>query len=161
MLTTLLLAGACITARAQDQFASLGRLFTTPAERATLNYARQHGVAPGVDVSGTPLLGQSQAQSEPHSAPAPTASTTATLNGYVLRDNGNMTTWINQIPSQQMDLSREPAGNHTGAVHVTQNPSRAPLISIRTDSGKKVTLNVGETVDLQTGAVRTILNSPH
>jgi hypothetical protein len=132
-----ILASLCLPASAQDE--RLGRLFTTPAERARLDVARKQGGFPEAEANG-----QESSDQGPE---------LATLDGYVVRNNGKMTTWVNQVPTQETD--------HNNSLRVSQKPNHAPVISVRTESGKRVKVNVGETVDLQTGAVRNILETPN
>lgn len=123
----------CLSLSALAESESLGRLFTTPAERARLNLARKQGgmqaelAAPG---ALAPLVEQ------------------ATLNGYVTRSSGKTTTWINTLPYNDNAIP--------GSLQVWQQPNHAPAISIQTDAGQRVGVKVGETVDMKTGDVRKL-----
>ena len=125
----MVLAGIAMSAHGQDE--QLGRLFTTPSERARLDLARKQG---GFTVA-------------PEAKPEE-ISEQVTLNGYVIRSNGKTTTWLNQLPEQTRST-----------VLVTQKPGQAPVISIKTDIGKRVRVDVGDSVDMQTGAVRPLLET--
>ncbi len=105
----------------------LGRLFVTQAERLRMDQARQLG-ATRLDLVD---LG-------------------TTLNGYVIRNNGKTTTWINQVPIHENESRQE--------LRVVQQPQHDPVILVRTDDGKRVKLRVGDSVEKQTGQVHKLLD---
>jgi hypothetical protein len=123
---------AAAVAAAQD---SLGRLFLTPEQRASLDAARDKAMQPA------PRPAQAQ-------APAPAASAlppkVITLNGIVRRSDGETTVWVNDRPLhddfRQADIAR-------GSV------SRAAVAVRLPTSGRHVQIKVGQTVDAATGRV--------
>lgn len=79
----------------------IGRLFTSPQERAALEAQRRSGAAPA-----TPAPASVDA-----AEPAPQ---TVTMNGIVRRSAGQATVWINQQPHQVADpANRQPAAGLT------------------------------------------------
>ena len=133
--TIALVALLCISAGAPAQDVLSGRLFTSPEQRAKLNQARKLGYK--VD--------------ENNSGPQSDKPLSATVDGIVTRSSGNTTTWINSVA--------QPEGQHNATMSVLQQPGHDPAILIKTDSGKRVRLKVGDTVDMQTGAVRKVYES--
>ena len=127
-LLTLLAAPAC---QAQAMAPVLGRLFTTPAERAALDLQRSRGNAPPVVA----------AAAEP--APAPAAPPPPiTLNGVVRPSSGAPTIWLNDnaqtVPNSMLKGGRTPSG----------------AVSIETPGGQHLTLKAGQTYDMGSGTVR-------
>lgn len=109
---------------------ALGRLFTTPAERAALDQQRRlGGIVAGPDAAAEP---------EP---------STATLYGYVVRQNGSAVAWLDPESTQQT----------TRHLVITQMPHRAPVVSVHAANGRRVTVKVGDSVDLQTGQVQQLV----
>jgi hypothetical protein len=95
--------------------ADLGRLFFTPQQRAELDKRRVN-----------PVVEQETAAQE----------SAVTLNGYVRRSDGRMTTWVNGVPRYDTRAAR-------GDGRVTVN-----------EPGGQVVLKPGQTADLVAGAVR-------
>ena len=122
-----ILALTCHAALAGDT--ALGRLFTTPAERAELDQARLHGGA-------LPLQA-----AEPDNP-------SATLYGYVVKNDGTSTAWLNPALEEQV-------GKH---LMITQSPRHAPVVSIKTESGRRIVVKVGDTLDLKTGQLQPLLS---
>jgi hypothetical protein len=114
----------------------LGRLFTTPEERERLDLLRKQG--------GAEPIATLAAKEVPH----PPAADLSTLDGYVTRSSGKTTTWVNQIAHDEND--------QTKSVMIWQKPNRAPEIYLQTQSGKRVNVNVGDTLNLKTGTVRKV-----
>jgi hypothetical protein len=134
ILAVIVVSGMGITASAEEL---LGRLFTTPDERAALDQLRKLGDHAPV-VSGQPTA---------QAMPQPVADE-ITLDGYVARSGGRSTTWVNKIPHSEADLTQD--------VIVLQKPSSAPAIYLQTKSGKKIGVKVGETMDVHTQTVREV-----
>ncbi|KQX01135.1 hypothetical protein ASC94_00310 [Massilia sp. Root418] len=103
----------------------LGRLFSTPQERALLDARRD----------GTVIDGEPAAPPAPPLPPSPPAP--LQLNGVVQRSNGQSTVWLNDAPLSERD----------GKVL----PDRAVLL--RLPSGKRVTLKPGQSYDEATGTI--------
>ena len=70
---------------------ALGRLFTTPAERASLDYLRQ-----------TKKIEMHEADKPAHIDVAPAAPSSFSVQGYVKRSDGKKgTVWVNNSPIQE------------------------------------------------------------
>jgi hypothetical protein len=137
MLLLALLSAAPAPASAQAQAQNLGRLFSTPAERAILDRLREQnklGEQPVVETSPAPV-----AEVPPQEF---------THNGFVKRSNGLETTWINQQPSQ--DQKKSPN------FKVRQQLSKPPAVSVLLPSGKRQELKVGQSFDATTGKIREV-----
>jgi len=152
LLAILLIAGvACLPTKAYAQAAAqaqiqpqvkearqdLGRLFTTPAERAKLDHLRSQN-----------KLGETLDE-------APTAPTVIeppqqqfTHNGFVKRSSGTQTTWINQIPSQEQKIPSN--------IKVKQQLNKHPAVSVLLPSGKRRELKVGQSYDVSSAKVREV-----
>lgn len=123
-------------AQAQAQEPSLGRLFSTPAERANLDRLRLQN-----------KLGE--VVTETITAPATEIPPQEfTHNGFVKRSNGMETTWINQ----QANLSQKNSPN----IKVRQQLSKAPTVTVLLPSGKRQELKVGQSFDAVTGKIREV-----
>jgi hypothetical protein len=106
---------------------ALGRLFFTPEQRQALD-ARRRARLP-----------------DRPSAPVVTSPTTK-LNGYVSRDNGKSTVWVN---GEALPESAPEAPRIGGSGRVTVN----------VESGGRTSLRPGETLDRGTGEVRDVLGN--
>lgn len=125
MKRTLLIACCAATALAQAQPPQLGRLFSSPEERAQLDASR----------SGTPPAGTAQAPPSP--PPPPPPGPPMELNGLVQRSSGRSTVWLNQTPQQ------EPYNQVSGASQLT----------LRLSNGQVVVLKPGQQYDAASGTV--------
>ena len=107
---------------------TLGRLFTTPAERASLDAQRQIRKVPElVDANKTE-----------ETAVAPTLPSTISVQGYVKRSDGKKgTVWINQTPVQE-DAST--ANVEVGKLKPDGNQVQLKLPA----TGKKLSLKAGQ-----------------
>jgi hypothetical protein len=105
----------------------IGRLFFTPEQRQALD-ARRRARLP--DRPSAPVV----------------ASPTTRLNGYVQRDNGKSTVWVNgePLPETAVEAPR------IGAGRVTVNVG---------ESGARAGLRPGETLDRSTGEVKDVLGN--
>lgn len=114
----------------------IGRLFSTPDERAALDAQRRTGTAPVPVADPNASEGGEQAAAQPQ---------TVTVNGIVRRSGGEATVWINQQPQ------RLP----------TQLPTRLPDqsgqagagVTLRAPDGAPVRLKPGQRYDPASGAV--------
>jgi hypothetical protein len=110
----------------------LGRLFFTPAQRAALDAGKQ--------------INQPKPSDRQARKPAMPAS--ITLNGVVVRSDGERTVWINGKPYQR----RDPAG-----IRVKTNPSSPSSTQLQLGKqGGTVELRVGQQLDGATGKVREV-----
>jgi hypothetical protein len=125
----------CVCAGADAE--PIGRLFSTPAERADLDRLRQHGEQnkPASDQAVTVIP----------AIPVEPVREQLTLDGFVRRSSGKGTTWINQIPQNEGKVSQN--------IRVRQQLSKPPAVSILLPSGKRLDLKVGQTFDHITGKI--------
>ena len=128
MKRALLIACCAVTALAQAQPPRLGRLFSSPEERAQLDASR----------SGTPPAGTTQAPPAP--PPPPPPAPPMELNGLVQRSSGRSTVWLNQTPQQ------EPHNQVPGAGQLT----------LRLSNGQVVVLKPGQQYDPASGTVMEV-----
>lgn len=124
----LLIACCAVTALVQAQPPQLGRLFSSPEERAQLDASR----------SGTPPAGTAQAPPAP--PPPPQPAPPLELNGLVQRSSGRSTVWLNQTPQQ------EPHNQVSGAGQLT----------LRLSNGQVVVLKPGQQYDAASGTVMEV-----
>jgi len=118
---------------AQEKF---GRLFFTPAERASLDTQRKLAG----DLANRPAVRKDPVIAA-KTAPQPKM---VTLNGIVRRSDGETTIWVNSQPVHESfdDVDVTP-GSITREAVAVQLPG----------SGRRVKLKVGQTVDAATGRV--------
>lgn len=111
--------------------ADLGRMFFTPAQRATLDNARKQNLR--IEI-GT-------ANAEP-AAPVPQ---NLSVNGVVRRSDGKSTIWLN---------NRAVTEPQAGGVNVVtgKNDNRVKLTD--PESGRSVDLKVGQTVEIVSGTIQ-------
>jgi len=132
-----LVAGSALAAAAMSVPASaqerLGRLFFTPAQRASLDIARSQRARAAVATE----------KSEQEATPVPQ---TITYSGVLRRSDGKTTVWINNQPVHD----RESAG--AGAIVGRVRPDGSVTLQVP-QSGRSVNLKPGQSVELLTGAV--------
>lgn len=120
--------------------APIGRLFSTPAERTALDRLRQTGEQPiAVDDKPAAIV-----------APPEPVTEQITLDGFVRRSSGKGTTWINQIPRNEQEISQ--------GIRVRQQLSKPPAVSIWLPSGKRIDLKAGQTFDGVSGKVSEVFD---
>jgi hypothetical protein len=113
----------------------IGRLFTTPDERAQLDRARLTGL-------------NKEKESTPTQQPQ-----NLTLNGIVKRSSGKATVWINS--SAQNETSFPPGSK----VRIAK--TRLPYFPVWVPkTGKMVALKVGQTLNIDNGEIREGYQSP-
>lgn len=152
-------AAALISALAPARAQTIGRLFATPLERATLDANR--GKAPQAGQSGgDPLPGQPGAVGMPADgggpggpggggspSSAPPAQETLAMNGVLRSSSGRSTVWLNNVPQSGVQNKLAKRGKNSQALTVTL------------PSGKKVILQAGQRYDVSDGRVKDI-NEP-
>ncbi|MFZ6758775.1 hypothetical protein ACO0K9_16340 [Undibacterium sp. Ji50W] len=116
---------------------SIGRLFLTPAERGQLDQLREHGEPKKILESEAPT----SSIPEPKVPPVEQF----TFDGYVTRSSGKNTVWINQVPQNEHEKSQ--------VIHVWQQRSKTPVVSLTPSPGKPLNLKVGQTFDKSTGKI--------
>lgn len=119
-----------VPAPAQER---LGRLFFTPAQRASLDVARSQRARTALDTEKT----------EQEATPVPQ---TITYGGVLRRSDGKTTVWINNQPVHD----RESAGAATIVGRV--RPDGSVTLQVP-QSGRSVILKPGQSVELLSGAV--------
>lgn len=117
----------------------LGRLFSSPAERAQLDARRSGETAAAA--AGAAAAAEESPGAVRAAVPA-AAPQQLLLNGVVRRSDGKSTVWLNDAPQndEQNDLGRAGAG--------------APGLTVRLQSGKKVLLRAGQRYDAGDGRVK-------
>lgn len=126
------LAAAAVSAPASAQ-EQLGRLFFTPAQRASLDVARSQRARAAVATE----------KSEQEATPVPQ---TITYSGHLRRSDGKTTVWINNQPVHD----RESAG--AAAIVGRVRPDGSVTLQVP-QSGRSVNLKPGQSVELLSGAV--------
>ena len=122
-----LLAVADATAAAE-----LARMFFTPAQRAILDNARKQNIR--IEVGN-------DSEQQPNAAPVPQ---NVSVNGVIRRSDGKNTIWLNnRIVNEQQP------GGMNASVGKAANGVRLNV----PDSGRKVDLKVGQTVEIVSGTV--------
>jgi hypothetical protein len=111
---------------------ALGRLFYSPAERAALDKLRRDGPPPPSDPDRKPAAQPEEAQ--------------LTVNGIVKASSGRSTTWINEVPQDGRKQSQ--------GVLVAGERGNQSSVTLELESGKRVRVKPGQTVDRASGVVR-------
>jgi hypothetical protein len=114
-----------------------GRLFTTPNERAKLDYLRQTSKAPGPELY----------DDEEAVTIAPTLPGQVSIQGYVKRGDGKKgTVWVNHEPIQE--------NSNLGEVRVGKLPPKGGQVQINLPaSGRNVNLKAGQVYTLETDSI--------
>ena len=109
--------------------AELGRLFFTPAQRATLDQMREKNI--GMEATGD-------------KEPVPPAPRNVSLDGVVRRSDGNNTVWLN---------NRAVSPPQAGGIGVAtgKNDNRVKLTV--PESGRSFELKVGQTAEIVSGII--------
>ncbi len=123
-------AAMSVPASAQER---LGRLFFTPAQRASLDVARSQRARAAVATE----------KSEQDATPVPQ---TITYSGVLRRSDGKTTVWINNQPVHD----RESAG--AAAIVGRVRPDGSVTLQVP-QTGRSVSLKPGQSVELLSGAV--------
>jgi len=129
----LLMTAAMPTPAPAAQQERLGRLFFTPAQRSSLDVARNQRARAAL------------ATENPEQEAAP-VSQTITYGGLVRRGDGRTTVWLNNQPVRDTD----PAG--AGAVVSRVRPDGSIVLQAP-QSGRSVNLKPGQSVELLSGTV--------
>ncbi len=113
---------------------SLGRLFLTPEQRATLDNARRNRIraeALAATVDKKPKI---------------PAARSVTINGIVSRSDGESTIWVNGRPTE---------GQTEDGMRVTISPgSQSSVVLREPEKGRRVRLKVGQKADLISGRIQ-------
>lgn len=118
---------------------NLGRLFTTPAERASLDYLRQTSKVQAIDP-----------EQIDKAETGPVMPSSISVQGYVKRSDGKKgTVWVNRIPIQ------ENSGTDEVQVGKLQRDGNQVQLKL-TANGKQLQLKAGQIYDLETGRIKEI-----
>lgn len=105
----------------------LGRLFTTPAERNTLDNLRK--------ISKVHTM--SEQEIEPGEEPETVMPSSISMQGYVKRSDGKKgTVWINQKPVQE--------NSNLGDIQIGKIPGNSNQVQLGLGSGKRLSLKPGQ-----------------
>jgi hypothetical protein len=116
-----------------------GRLFTTPAERANLDYLRKTTQLPKI-VPDQPVEAEA----------APAVSSPVSVEGYVKRSDGKKSTvWVNHAPMQ------EDSGSNEATIGKLRRDDNQVPIKLPT-TGKSLSLKPGQVYDPETDSVSEI-----
>lgn len=133
LLAWMLAAAAAAQAAAEPP--RIGRLFTTPAERAGLDRLRDAGGrAPEPELAQGPAVVEAQPAPAPPPPPEPIAVT-----GIVTRSDGKSVVWVNGVPQPDQAVTTARGGT--------------PAATVTLPSGQQATVKAGQAVDVSTGAV--------
>lgn len=111
----------------------LGRLFFTPAQRATLDNARKQNLR--IEI-GT--------QKEP-TPPPPRVPQNVSVDGLVRSSDGKSTVWLNNRP-----VTERSAGDIKVSTNKNDNRVRLSV----PESGRSIDLKVGQTVEIVSGTIQ-------
>jgi hypothetical protein len=120
----------------------VGRLFSTPAQRAELDVKRNNGTLGMPDAPPAPPV---EVVNTPPEPPPPMV-----LNGVVRRSGGKSTVWINDEPQIGTVL----AGSAVNPAGAAGSPGSPSALSLRTSSGKPVQLKPGQRYEASEDRVR-------
>ena len=138
-------APAVAPAQAEAQPRPLGRLFSSPGERASIDSQRgvaatQNGAPPGMAPAGAGGLAP-MAPGAPGSPGGPPADINApqavTQNGIIQRSDGRSTIWINDTPQNEPNNKLLPRGG----------------VALRLSSGRELILKPGQRYEPAEGGV--------
>lgn len=113
--------------------AELGRMFFTPAQRATLDNARRQNIRAEISNDGE--------QQPTASAPMPQ---NVSVNGLIKRSDGKNTVWIN---------NRAVTEQQPGAIGAVIGKSDNRVQLNVPESGRKLDLKVGQSVEIVSGTI--------
>lgn len=119
---------------------SLGRLFLTPAERATLDIVRQNSRPP------EKIVTPNNATEDEESIADVVAPPVVSIQGYVKRSDGKGTVWVNGQPVQEKSASKD---FEVGRLQGNTNDVPIKLPS----TGQTVKLKAGQSYDPASGKV--------
>jgi hypothetical protein len=132
LIVAILLAAVVPLGFAQEP--SLGRLFLTPEQRATLDNARRNRIraeALAATVDKKPKIPPARS---------------VTINGIVSRSDGESTIWVNGRPTE---------GQTEDGMRVTISPgSQSDVVLREPEKGRRVRLKVGQKADLLSGRIQ-------
>jgi len=131
-----------LPALAASDDAHLGRLFLTPAERASLDIVRQNSKPPEKLVQA----GEREDNKTDIAPAPPEALPVVTIHGYVKRSDGKGTVWVNGVPVQEKSAEK---GFEVGRLQGNANQVQIKL----SGTGKTVSIKAGQSFDPGSGKV--------
>ncbi|OGV73904.1 MAG: hypothetical protein A3B82_01070 [Methylophilales bacterium RIFCSPHIGHO2_02_FULL_57_10] len=148
-LSVLLLCFLPALAAANDT--RLGRLFLTPAERASLDIVRQNSKPPEKLVAA----GEAENDKTDAAPVALEAPPIITVHGYVRRSDGKGTVWVNGVPVQEKSTEK---GFEVGRLQGNANQVQIKV----SGTGKTVGIKAGQSFDPASGkVVDSLKDLPH
>lgn len=138
-LLALVLVSIAVPARAQASFTTMGRLFTTPADRILLDQQRRAAMAqnaqavaapPAPPAAVMPGMAADNAAAAPPPPPAPVR-----FGGVLRRSDGQATIWVDDAPRDTVLRTR---------------PGAAVAVDV---GGRSVVLKPGQSWDPASGAI--------
>ncbi len=112
--------------------ADLGRLFFTPAQRATLDNARKQNIRIEIGAEKEPAV----------AVPLPQ---NVSVNGVVRSSDGKSTVWLNNRPV---------TGRSEGGINVSTNKNDDRVTLKVPETGRSIDLKVGQTVEIVSGTIQ-------
>ncbi|AVR96675.1 hypothetical protein [Pseudoduganella armeniaca] len=121
VLTLLVAAGLAAPARAQMSLTTMGRLFTTPADRMQLDQQRSAALAQGAPATTAPASATAMASTSvppgmaadsaaAGAAAAPPPPAPVRFGGVLRRSDGQATIWVDDTPRDTVVRGRPGAG---------------------------------------------------
>ncbi len=138
----------CLPALCQAETARIGRLFLSPAERATLDVIRQNSKPPEriIKADEPPVVEEAETRVE---AP-PTPAQAVVVQGYVRRSDGKGTVWVNGQAVQEKTAVKDfEIGRLRGDTDQVQ--IKLP------QSGKTIGVKPGQRYDPASGRIANML----
>ncbi len=108
---------------------ALGRLFFTPEKRQALDHEREFNIQENQVESEEPAL---------------------TINGVVSRSSGRRTVWVNGQPQDENEAP--------GGIVIDTTRQKPGEVEVRSDDKRIGRVNVGDTINRNTGDVSPVLN---
>lgn len=148
---TLLLAALAAPARGQTSLTTMGRLFTTPADRMQLDQQRTTALAQGAagnapsaaPPAGSPPGTPPGMPADSASAAPPPPPVPVRFGGVLRRSDGRATVWVDDTPRDTVVRARPAAG--------------APAAGVPVDvGGRSVILKPGQSWDPATGTIQEV-----
>jgi len=129
--------------------AELGRLFTTPQERAALDKLRREGHKP---VAAPEELAPAE---QPEQIPEAQPPEPITVNGFVRRSDGANTVWVNGVNSLEGEFDSQ--GFQVDTRRIRGDRVR---VTVSGRPGQQIEMRPGQTFDPAAGRVRDVYQVP-
>jgi hypothetical protein len=129
-----------LLANAEEPSTHFGRLFFTPAERASLDVLRQNNRAPDKVIKADEISKDDEAKV---GESAPSAIRPVIMNGYISRSDGKNTLWVNDRA-----VSEKSSSNALNIGRLNNNQVRVVV-----NKNKAANLKPGQVYDPNTGKI--------